>query len=204
MTPPKLQFAPELMAEARRLYEDTMTPAHEIAAMMGISTATLRNRLKEWNWTRRRHPTRALDLVQAVRGATVAAVTAPGVPDGTAVPMTQERREQLAARILDIVERQMDATERVLKTVDPKDQGEGERSTRVLTSIGLMLRETAALLQPDQTGTPDAADDDSVPADLDQFREALARRIEAFIDARRGGTAGADGASVADVHGEGT
>lgn len=204
MTPPKLQFAPEMMAEARRLYEDTMTPAHEIAAMMGISTATLRNRLKEWSWRRRRHPTRALDLVQAVRGATVAAVTTPGVPDGTSVPMTQERREMLAARILDIVERQMDATERVLKTVDPKDQGEGERSTRVLTSIGLMLRETAALLRPDETVASDVADDDTVPADLDQFREALARRIEAFIDARRGGAAGSAGASVADLRGEGT
>jgi hypothetical protein len=41
--------------------------------------------------------------------------------------------------------------------------------------------------------TPDdETDDDPVPRDIDEFRETLARRIEAFLAARSGGEDGAD------------
>ena len=51
MATPRIEIAPELVAEGRRLYEQTLTPMHYIAAMMGISRRTLENRIREWNWT---------------------------------------------------------------------------------------------------------------------------------------------------------
>jgi hypothetical protein len=132
-----------------------------------------------------RHPPRALDVVQGVRGATVAAVTAPGETEHATMPVPPERQAAIAERILDIVERQMDATERVLATVNPKDQGEGERSTRMLASIIMTLRETAALVQPDQANSSHAAVDDPVPSDVDEFRRQLAQRIRGFIEGER-------------------
>lgn len=189
MAPPKLEIAPELLAEAQRLYEKTGTPAHEIAALMGVSRGTLRNRIREWGWTRRRHPSRELDLLHAVRGAAIATVTAPDAPQEAVLPVTPERRAALAARVMTVAERSMDAIERVLATVNPKDQGEGERGTRMLASLTQTLREIDALNKADEATPPEAAetDPDALPRDIDEFREALARRIEAFVAARRGG-----------------
>lgn len=185
MVPPKIEIPPELKAEGRRLYEQTATPLAEIAAMMGISRDTLRNRIREWSWTRRHHPSSKLDLVKAVRGAAAAAVTAPKRPGQPPLPLTPERRAELAARIVDIVDEQMNAVRRVLATVNPKDQAEGEHGTRMLASLAVTLRESAAILHLDQMTAPDAADDDPVPRDIDEFRNELARRIRGFIEAER-------------------
>lgn len=189
MAAPKIQIAPELVVEGKRLYEETLTPVQEIAAMMGVSRWTLENRIREWNWKRRRHPTGPVNLLRAVRGAVIAVVTdktqAPDVLP--ARPVSPERRAALAARIMDVVERQLTAVETVLATVKPSDQGEGERSTRMLASIALTLREIAALNQPDEVTPPDEAEDDPVPRDIDDFRRELARRIRGFIEAERNG-----------------
>ena len=48
MATPKIQIAPELVAEGKRLYETTMTTIADIAALMGISRRTLENRIVEW------------------------------------------------------------------------------------------------------------------------------------------------------------
>jgi hypothetical protein len=82
MATPKIEIAPELVAEGRRLYEETLTPVHDVAAMMGISQRTLENRIREWNWKRRRHSGGAVDLFHAVRGAAAAAAIAETLPDG--------------------------------------------------------------------------------------------------------------------------
>jgi hypothetical protein len=36
MAPKKMEFAPELIAEAKRLYELTLAPVDDIAAMLGV------------------------------------------------------------------------------------------------------------------------------------------------------------------------
>jgi hypothetical protein len=129
-----------------------------------------------------------------VRGATVAALTAPAAPQPAiepAPPLTPERRAALAARIVAIVEEQMEAVKRVLVTIDPKDQAEGERSTRMLASLAVTLRESATILQIEQATAPHAAeDDDPVPRDIDEYRIELARRIRNFIEARQAGVGG--------------
>jgi hypothetical protein len=193
MAPPKLEIPPALRAEGQRLYEQTLTPLHEIAAMMGICRATLRNRIREWGWVRRRQPSRALDLLHAVRGAAAAgagegaeAAAAPAAaPQAPPAPVTAERQAALVARIVGVIEREMDAIERVLVTVKPADQAEGERSTRVLAGIAQTLRETATLIRSEPTPPPHDADSDPAPRDMDAFREELARRIHALIDAEQ-------------------
>lgn len=187
MPAPKIVIAPELVFEGRRLYEQTLTPLPEIAAMMGVSRGTLQNRIREWGWIRRRYPTGPVDLLRAVRGAAIAAVTdRMQAPDVAAVaPLSPERRAVIAARIVGIVEQEMDAVARVLATIQPADQAEGERSTRMLASIALTLREAVAILHPDHAIVPDATDDDdAIPRDMDEFRSELAQRIHALIETR--------------------
>jgi hypothetical protein len=198
MAPSRKQIAPELVAEGRRLYEQTLTPVPDIAAMMGISRTTFNDRAREWGWTKRHAHDGAVDLARAVRGAAVAALTSNAVTVCEAQPADAARSEALpparrvavAARIQSVVEREMDAVERVLDKLGPADQAEAERTARTLASLARTLREIAALTRPDEVMPPDDADDDPIPRDIDEFRRELARRIHAIIDARRSGEGG--------------
>ena len=62
---------------------------------------------------------------------------------------------------------------------------DAERTARTLSS----LTETLQKLQRLQCTLPETElkDDDDMPADIDEFRNELARRIKAFVDSRTGG-----------------
>jgi hypothetical protein len=188
MPTPKIQVAPERIAEGKHLYELTATPVPDIAAMMGISRRTLERRVDEWGWARRSAPRIAADRAH---------VAAPpgGATAGAIAPPT---REAIAERILITVNSELDAVHRVLEKVDPADKGEAERSARTLASISRALQELTAIMKPDGATPPDDTDndDDPVPRDIDAFRDALARRIEEFIEAESGGESAADAETV--------
>jgi hypothetical protein len=118
-------------------------------------------------------------------------------PAAPAKPVTAQQRAAMAQRIQSVVEREMDAIERVLDVIRPDEPDEAELSARALAAVSRTLREIRALNAPEDEAPPDAADDDAVPRDIDEFREALARRIEAFIDDEQGG-AGAPDADAGD------
>ena len=184
----RIDIAPELIAEGRRLYERTQTPLRDVAAMMGISRRTLENRIRALKWKRRRIASRPIELHHAVRGAAIATITGGEAAGADNTPVSPQRRAALAERIQSVVERQMTAVERVLAVVGPADQAEAGDSARTLASIARTLREIAALNLPDEEGkAADDANDDPVPGDIDEFRRELARRIRGFIEARRHG-----------------
>jgi len=189
MASPKIQVAPELVAEGQRLYETTMTTIGDIAALMGLSRRTLENRIVGWKWQRRRQPSGAIDIFHAVRGATVAVATAAApAPNGAiAVPVSPQQRAALAQRIQNVVEREMTVLERVVGVLGPSNEAAAERTAQTLAGISRTLREIAALNRPDEVAPPDEADDDPVPRDLDEFRNELPRRIRGFVEARRNG-----------------
>ena len=159
---PRKEIAPAQWAEARRLFENTLVPVKEIAAMVGLARTTLRRRAKAEGWTMRRAPMAPL-------------------------PSSLPDRAVLAARIRDLVDRELCAVERVLEVIQPADAAEADRSARTLANIARATREIVALNQPPEATPPDEADDDPLPRDLDDFRHELARRIRGFIEARRSG-----------------
>jgi flagellar motor switch protein FliG len=130
---------------------------------------------------------RGIDIFHAVRGATVAVATAAALAPNAAiaVPVSPQQRAALAQRIQNVVEREMTVLERVVGVLGPSNEAAAERTAQTLAGISRTLREIAALNRPDE------ADDDSVPRDIDEFRNELARRIHALIDARCGGESGA-------------
>jgi hypothetical protein len=206
MSPRKIEIDPELVAEGKRVYEMTATPLRDLAGMMGISRRTLENRIREWNWKRRRVASRPIELLHAVRGAAIATLTddAPGRA-ANAMPVSSERRHALAERIQGVVEREIAAVERVLAVVGPSDQVEAEGSARTLASIARTLREISALNLPDPSASDEAKaandiDDDAIPQDMDEFRRELARRIHAIVDAQRREESGGDNAADAESH----
>jgi hypothetical protein len=196
----KKVIAPAQIAEAKRLYEQTLTPMLDIAAMLGIARSTLNNRVREWKWVRRSGAGGAVDIARVVRGNAVAVLTANADLAPAAVPadfvrlapVSAERRAALAARIQAVAEREMDVIERVVQVLGPADEAGAERVTRTLARVSRTLREVAALNQPDEVTPPDDADADPLPRDIDEFRNELARRIRGIIAARKAAAAGGD------------
>jgi hypothetical protein len=197
----KIEIAPEVIAEGKRLYERTQTPLRDIAAYMGITRWTLDDRIREWGWQRRRAPAASVDLHRAARGALMVAVTDDAPPsDGQVLPpASQERREAVAARIQNAVESAIGAVERVLDKLDPADAAEAERDGRTLAGVSRTLRELTVANQLPEASPPHETDDDPVPSDVDEFRFELVRRIRGFIEARRQGAGGLHAEPEVDV-----
>jgi hypothetical protein len=184
------EIAPALVAEGRRLYEQTMVPVREIAALCGVSPTTLQDRIVAWGWQRRRYDTRSVDFLIARRAA-----AKPGAPEGAAPsalppalpPTLPQDRAAVAARVQEVVERELTAVERVLDVLGPSDRDEAERTARTLASLARTLREVALINRTEEAAVPDDVDDDPIPRDINEFRRELARRIRNFIEARRNG-----------------
>jgi hypothetical protein len=183
----KIQVAPELVTEGKRLYEQTLTPLSDIAAVLGITRTLLSTRISEWGWKPRRAHSRGVDIFHAMRGAAAALATAqaPTASATDLVPVTDQQRMALAVSIQSLVESELAAADRILKAVNAASPDEAERSARTLASISRTVREIAALNQPMEVAPADEAHDDPVPRDIDEFRYELARRIRGFIEARR-------------------
>lgn len=187
------EITPELLAEAKRLYEQTLAPVGDIAGMIGLSRSNFYKRVREGGWRGRRARVGTFQFTRALSGSAVMAIIAEPAEQPRAEvvtindPVSPQQRMALALRIARIVECEMDAAERIVNTIKPSDQIEAEHGARTLASVARTLREIHALNQPDEATPPDETDDDPVPRDIDEFRNELARRIHALIDADSGG-----------------
>ncbi|MCW5690789.1 MAG: hypothetical protein KIT48_00330 [Pseudolabrys sp.] len=63
-------LTPEAWAQVRAAYEARDTPVEDICVAYGISSTTLRNRMRRWGWTRRRPPPVPREGPAAVRAMT--------------------------------------------------------------------------------------------------------------------------------------
>jgi hypothetical protein len=190
------QIAPELLAEAKRLYEQTLAPVGDIAGMVGLSRANFYKRVQEGGWRGRRAKVATFQFARALSGSAVAIMTAEPAEQPRADlaapsdPVSPQQRMALALRIQQVVEQEMNAVERILSKIQPSDQIEAEHGARTLASVARTLREIKALNSPEDETPPDDADDDPIPRDIDEFRRELARRVRGFIEARRRGGGG--------------
>jgi transposase-like protein len=166
----KKVIAPELIEMGRRLYEETDLPVREIARRMGMTRTTLNSRIDEWHWQRRRYS------------------SAPPLLSADAVPrvaqaLPAEPPLAFAERLQRVVDGQMAVIERTLAVLGPATSAEAERTARVLATISQMVQEIVASVQGQ--AKPNEANDDPVPRNIDEFRIALAGRIEAFVASER-------------------
>lgn len=188
----KKVIAPELLAEARRLYEQTLAPVADITAMLGITKDPFYAIVRREGWRHRRARVATFEFVKALGGAAVLTPPAeqPRAPLVAANPLLPEQRLALAERLMTGTEEALDAIKRVTAQINPNNPAEADASARSLANISRALREIAALTKTDEVTPPDDADDDPVPRDIDEFRNELARRIRGFIESRRAGAAG--------------
>ncbi|MBI2715240.1 MAG: hypothetical protein HYX37_12425 [Rhizobiales bacterium] len=191
---------PELIAECKYLYEETLTPTHEIGAKMGLSRSAFYLRVRDWNWQSRRYRRGLVEDVGAPANTGLhfppqtemaeSSVQAEAVQDGA-----PEARPVLAVRISKAVHQQIDLIDCIQKLAWPSHSAQAERSARIVAIVNKSLIEIAATTKSDKETPQDAADDDPVPRDIDEFRNELARRIRGLIEARRVGGGGGDDAT---------
>jgi hypothetical protein len=177
--------APELIAEGKYLYENTLMPIHKIGAKMGLSRTAFYMRVREWGWTPRRY---SWSEAGAMRFA---------VPEAEATPAPDESAKDLpfAQRLQRVLDGELAVIERTLKVMGPASNAEAERTARILAAISRTVQEIQTSAEG-QTLSDDT-DDDDVPGDIDEFREELARRIHALVDAEQRRTGEGDDAALA-------
>lgn len=205
--PAKIEIPPELLAEGRFLYEETLTPVNEIWAHMGLTRSTFFARLHELGWVRRRYCPPAQDTIER---ATAGPDPAPPAPEGsgadatrreTANKVTPALHAALSVRVYDAIQKQMDPIESIQRTLRPGGAMQSERTARILAILNKALREIAAITKSTETTPPDAARNDPVPTDIDEFRHELARRIKGLVNSERGGAGGGSGGAPATLAG---
>lgn len=189
------EHTPQALAKAKYLYEKTLAPVDDIAAMLGLSRTPFYKRVRAGGWKRRRASVATYAFARAMTqcmGDGAAEMDAP--PASAEAPASvsarpagtgrEDARVALALRIQRVAEREMDAIERVLATLGPSAEVEADRCARTLAGIARTLREITALNTPEDITPKDEADADAIPVDLDELRCELARRINQVIEAR--------------------
>lgn len=220
-------YPPELVAVVRHKYLYTDETLEQIAAACQINARDV-SRMRElegWpsrNARIRRVPrlTQAVQDVQALEATVGRAELVPAQP-GTSVPAASAQTEPddddnagtapaplpalpAVERIERLVEQELAAEERAraeLGAKRPRRRADAERCARTLATLTQTLHALARLrggAAPDQ-GSND--DNNDMPADIDEFRRDLARRIRVFVQSRTGGgihdaARSADGGSI--------
>jgi hypothetical protein len=220
-------YTPELLADGRRRFEQTDEPITAIAADFGCCKATFMKLAKDEGWVRpprardltpsARLRLRAEALASEQESAQAAALSPP--PDPPSLPLRRfdlpppgggEERdagggdagEPPLADTVDALHaaarRQLDEfnAEQTMLKGTPQAVAERERAARTLANLTATLQRLQAM----RSGAPQPETDyDDIPADIDAFRNELARRIRAFVASRsaRGDADGDGGPPVA-------
>jgi hypothetical protein len=166
----KITYTPELLAHARHRFEQTDDSVTGIALDLGLSREGFRNLAKREGWKRYVRPPRGLPA--SVEAARPEPATLPQSADGDGIPPLADT----IARLHRAVVEELSAIE-VLR-MQPRSARSFSNMTRTLVNLTETLQKLQRL-QPDNVNP--GPDDDDMPADIDEFRNEIARRIEAFI-----------------------
>jgi hypothetical protein len=169
-------YSPELLANGRRRYEETPEPVAAIAADFRIHPGSLRRLAHQLGWVRfamgpRELPQGARLLAQA---EALEAAAASEMPENFIATL-----DQLECAVRAEVGK-VTALREQLKNL-PRRPRDAETTARTISS----LTETLQKLQRLRCALPSGShNNDDMPADIDEFRNELARRIDAFVASR--------------------
>ena len=194
-------FTAAAIANARKRYEETDEALDSIAADFGVTRKTLDRLAKDQGWLLRKdRPPRelssaarlALEAERAVRAKIEggeAGVDQGAAGEGNALSVA-ERLERAAENELSGVELM-----RALGGPHPPTTADAERTARTLASLTDTLYRVKRLRDPESKATG-SYDFDDMPQDIDEFRHALAERIEAFVRSHPDAAVSATGESA--------
>jgi hypothetical protein len=186
---PNYGLTAKALAYARRRYETTNVPMHEIGADVGKSRDVMYKIAKAEGWQLRMHRP-PQDVSQAVKidmQATEAVENeqskqSQAEPPG-ADPQNPANADSIAARLEAAVEQELCEVES-LHRQSPKGRKRSAVSERIARTLATLTETLVKVRRLRQPGNISASHDDDLPSDPDAFRLELARRIEAFVRSR--------------------
>jgi hypothetical protein len=190
MTDPPLHnrvrgFTDEALADIRRRYVETDETTASIAESYAMNRNTVTATAKRQGWPMRRDRL-PRELPAELRGTAQAEGASDGALAAEAALLEAEAADKdalpLALRLEQAVARELARVERRTGGGTAMRPSESERIARTLSTLTQTLFKVRALREPGSVTDDDPHDD--LPADLDGFRDALARRIEAFVASR--------------------
>ena len=184
-------FTPEAIENIRHRYVDTEETQASIAKDFGVHRKTIEHLAQLQGWPPRRDRV-ARDLPAALKLRIEAdrAVIAAVQETDEAAPLTvAERLERAAEKELAALERM-----RVTLGLEPSSPADAERTVRTIERLTETLFKVRRLRVPDEVANGEVAASD-LPRDIDEFRHALAIRIETFVRGRIDGGIPAAGES---------
>ena len=200
-SPRRYCYTPELLAHGRHRFEHTEDSIPDIAVEFGIHKTTLLRLAKREGWVRYAPPprdmsdaTRLLAQAEKLEASTVAPTPdmspPPAAPAGNAEQQAAPPAPEQTGVVAADLEAMLNAVRGELAVVRemraqlrhrPQSPLDAERTARTLSS----LTQTLYKLQRMSCGISEAdIYDDDITADIDAFRDQLARRIDAFVESR--------------------
>jgi len=188
-----VKYTSELLENARQRFEETDESLASIAVDLDIHKVTLWRLARRYGWKRHSSPPHDLSsaaklLLQVKRledaSLKSADQTAPAqraaegqVAGESALPPIEMTVEQMHRTV--IAELATVQTMRAAHGREPQSPIDAERTARTLAIHTATLQK----LQRMQCAAPQTGPyDDDIPADIDEFRNDLARRIDAFVE----------------------
>jgi hypothetical protein len=182
----RCKFSPELEARGRYLFEETEAAMADIAFELGIHKGTVPVVARRRGWKRYVPPprdvlpaTRILVEAESLEHQRETAQSAPEAeraqPDGA----NDESERAVVARLRRAVLDELTVVESLRDRLknEPQSQVAAERTARTLS----ILTDTVQKLQRLQYAVPASGPLYDIPADIDEFRNELARRIDEMV-----------------------
>jgi hypothetical protein len=179
----------------RYKYEHTNQPVAGIARDHQMGPGTLHARARDWGWKPRRAPIpregpppmpapqiEAAAPLLHLAPPPLAPMHAGDAPPPPGAELPGDPNTPAALRLQGAVASVLAAIEAIVAKIGAARLGESDRPARALAALTRTLRELNTL----QSQYEEPAADDS-PADIDEFRHALAAKIDAFVAAQGGG-----------------
>jgi hypothetical protein len=194
--PVQRTYTPELLANGRYRYEQTAEQVATIAADFGIHPGSLRRLAQRLGWVRYNMAPRALPAAARLMAEAARIETLSRPPDGEMPAAATDDIAGFDVTVIARLERQVmeelatvEAMRAQLKGL-PRRPRDAETTARTLTALTDTLQKLQRLrCAVPQTG-PNHDDISDMPADLDEYRLELTRRIRQFLASR---SAGRDG-----------
>lgn len=190
------QYTEAFLAAARHGYENTDQPMRELARELGIGITTLSTLAEKHGWAKRSKRRRGLPPAMQLLAEAQALAKAPPTafldetaaegrlcpsPPVAALPGGGEKSAPSRQDLLVMLEHILAQ----LITAEAVAVGKGIRSPQSARTLATLTAAMRALNRTDGAGSPPTGptddDDSDLPRDLDEFRVALARRIESVF-----------------------
>jgi hypothetical protein len=191
------------MESGCRRYEQTDEYVHLIAQDFGVSRSHFDRLVKKWGWKKRSdRPPLGLPPAQRILQE-AAAATADNSVVGQGTSGDKDAKDMTPIEQGNVVERLQRAVEKELAAVElmrakygplPQPSADAQRTASTLATLTDTLFKVQRLRATETLNA--TADDYDMPANIDEFRHALARRIENFVRSRANATVPAAGASA--------